>query len=89
MKQFLKFKKPDGPEDSSIGFAEPLLLSAAMLAQLLSVSTATIWRLRAAGKLPRPLNSLGKQLLRWDADEIRRWVAAGMPDMKTWEESET
>jgi predicted DNA-binding transcriptional regulator AlpA len=63
----------------------PLLLSAADLAALLRVSTATLWRLRAAGKLPRPLDALGRQLLRWNADEIRRWVRAGMPDLKTWE----
>ena len=64
---------------------QPLLLSAADLAQLLRVSVPTIWRLRAAGKLPRPLDALGKQLVRWDADEIRRWVKAGMPDLKSWE----
>lgn len=63
----------------------PLLLSARDLAHLLRVSTATIWRLRAAGKLPRPLDSLGKQLLRWDASEVQRWVQAGMPDLKTWQ----
>jgi predicted DNA-binding transcriptional regulator AlpA len=63
----------------------PLLLSAADLAQLLRVSVPTIWRLRAAGKLPRPLDTLGKQLGRWNTDEIRRWVTAGMPNLKTWE----
>jgi predicted DNA-binding transcriptional regulator AlpA len=46
---------------------------------------ATFWRLRAAGKLPRPIASLGAQLLRWRAEEIRRWVEAGAPDLKTWE----
>jgi predicted DNA-binding transcriptional regulator AlpA len=65
------------PASLAAGVA-PLLLSATDLAQLLRVSVATVWRLRAAGKLPRPLTALGKQLVRWDADEVRRWVAAGM-----------
>lgn len=64
---------------------QPLLLSAEDLGQLLRISVATIWRKRAAGKLPRPLDALGKQLIRWDATEIRRWIEAKMPDLKTWE----
>jgi predicted DNA-binding transcriptional regulator AlpA len=63
-----------------------LLFSASDLAEILRVSKPTIWRLRAAGKLPRPLDALGSQLLRWDADEIRRWIAAKMPDLETWTE---
>lgn len=63
-----------------------MLLSARDLALMLRVSTATVWRLRAAGKLPRPLDALGKQLLRWNAGEIQRWIDAGMPDLRTWEQ---
>lgn len=72
------------PAKRSAAELAPLLLSAADLAQLLRVSVPTIWRLRAAGKLPRPLDALGKQLIRWDADEVRRWIVAKMPDLKTW-----
>jgi excisionase family DNA binding protein len=64
---------------------EPLLLSAADLAELLRVSVATVWRLRAAGKLPRPSTALGKQLVRWNREEIDRWVALGCPPLATWE----
>jgi len=64
----------------------PLLYSAKDLAGLLRVSVPTIWRLRAAGKLPRPLDALGGQLLRWRADEIAEWVRAGMPALDVWEE---
>jgi predicted DNA-binding transcriptional regulator AlpA len=73
------------PANRPTSVLQPLLLSAADLAELLRVSTATIWRLRAASKLPRPLDALGRQLVRWNADEIGRWVKAGMPDLKTWE----
>lgn len=61
----------------------PLVFILDDLCQLLQTSTATLHRLKAAGKLPAPLR-LGGQL-RWDADEIREWVAAGMPDQKRWE----
>jgi predicted DNA-binding transcriptional regulator AlpA len=45
----------------------------------------TLWRLKAAGKLPRPLHSLGRQLVRWDVAEVKCWLAAGMPALKEWE----
>jgi len=64
---------------------EPLLLSAADLAQLLRVSTATIWRLRSAGKLPRPSAALGSQLVRWDFTDVKAWQKAGMPCLRDWE----
>jgi predicted DNA-binding transcriptional regulator AlpA len=63
---------------------EPLLTAGDFMA-VLRVSSATFWRLRSAGKLPRPITSLGAQLLRWLAEEVRRWIATGMPDLKTWE----
>src|SRR5579884_1877464 len=71
---------PDRPD-----VGPPLLLTAADLAELLQVSEATIWRLRAKGLLPRPLDALGKQLLRWDAEDFRAWVRDGMPPLKAWE----
>lgn len=64
---------------------EPLLLTVGDLAELLRVSEATIWRLRAKGRLPRPLDALGKQLVRWEAEDVRAWVRAGMPALKHWE----
>lgn len=74
-----------GPAETPAPALPPLLLSAPDLAQLLRVSVATVWRLRAAGKLPRPSTALGRQLLRWDRREVEVWVTAGMPDLKTWE----
>ena len=61
-----------------------LLYSAANLAEIFRVSKPTIWRLRAASKLPRRLDALGQQLLSWDADEIHHWIAAKMLDLETW-----
>ena len=60
-----------------------LLLTAERLARLLDVSKRTLWRLRSAGKLPRPVQLGGS--LRWRADEVSAWVAAGCPDLRDWE----
>jgi predicted DNA-binding transcriptional regulator AlpA len=62
---------------------EPLTVPAAVAGPLCGVSEATWWRLRSAGKCPRPLKVGGKTL--WRTAELRAWVAAGMPDRKTWE----
>lgn len=64
---------------------EPSLLAAKDFARLLRVSKATFCRLKSAGKLPRPLDSLGQQLLRWRLDEVRTWIEAGMVPLAEWE----
>jgi predicted DNA-binding transcriptional regulator AlpA len=61
----------------------PLVYGVNDLCELLQISGATLHRLKAAGKLPASRRLGG--LLRWEADEIREWVAAGMPDQKRWE----
>lgn len=62
---------------------EQLVYDTADLCHVLRISVATLHRLKAAGKLPRA-RKLGSQL-RWEASEIREWVAAGMPDLQRWE----
>lgn len=59
------------------GRDEPLLLRAQELARLLSISLRTLWRLHSSGSLPRPMR-LGAAV-RWRADEIKQWIAAGCP----------
>ena len=56
---------------------EPVLLSANNVAQMLQVSTRTLWRLLAAGKLINPVK-LGRSV-RWRKDELMQWIAAGCP----------
>jgi predicted DNA-binding transcriptional regulator AlpA len=60
---------------------EPLL-SMKDLAVILQVSVATVERMRAAGKLPESLACGGQ--VRWQASEIRDWIAAGMPSGQHW-----
>jgi len=56
----------------------PLLLSVRTLAKRLGLSVRTLWRLRNAGREPKPVRMGGS--VRWSADEIDGWVAAGCPD---------
>jgi len=74
-----QFEPVPGQQTSAV---PPLLFDTADLCAVLRISKATIHRLLAAGKLPKPLRLAG---LKWRADEIRRWCDAGMPDCKTWE----
>jgi predicted DNA-binding transcriptional regulator AlpA len=55
--------------------AEPLLLTAAQVAQLLQISLRTLWRLRSGRKVPLPVN-LGASV-RWRRKEVLEWVANG------------
>ncbi len=59
------------------------LLNAKSLGQLLALSKRQIFRLSSCGKIPSPLKIGGS--VRWSADEISNWMAAGAPDRKTWE----
>ena len=54
-----------------------LLLAADRVAELLDISTRTLWRLRAARKLPSPVKIGGS--VRWRAKEIENWIEAGCP----------
>jgi excisionase family DNA binding protein len=54
-----------------------VLLPASHVAKLLKVSTRTLWRLVAAGKLVRPIK-IGRSV-RWRKDELMQWISAGCP----------
>src|SRR4051794_28091545 len=58
--------------------AEPLLVNATDVAKMLSISKTTLWRLRASGRLPRPIRLGGS--IRWRVTEIRSWIEKGHPD---------
>jgi prophage regulatory protein len=61
------------------------LLNAKTFGLRLSLSKRQIFRLNSCGKIPSPLRIGGA--VRWDAGEISRWLAAGAPDRKTWEQT--
>jgi len=60
-----------------------LLLKAQELAEMLSVSTRHIWRMKASGKLPRAIE-IGK-CVRWKLLDISNWLSMGCPSMKEFE----
>ena len=53
-----------------------VLIDAAELARMLSVSKPTIWRMRDDGKLP-PAIALTSQCVRWRRDSVLSWINAG------------
>jgi predicted DNA-binding transcriptional regulator AlpA len=57
---------------------EPLLLDAKSAAALCSVSRATWWAWLRTGRCPPPIR-IGERVVRWSAETIRQWVAAGCP----------
>ena len=57
------------------------LLDVQAVAATLGCSPRTVYRLSDAGKLPRPVR-LGS-LVRWRADELRQWINAGCPAVRS------
>ena len=55
-----------------------VLIDAAELARMLSISKPSIWRLKEAGKLP-PAIALTSQCIRGRRSDIEAWLAAGCP----------
>ena len=53
------------------------LLSAKELAGKLLLSARTVWRLRSAGRLPKPVQVGGS--IRWRLSDINQWVELGCP----------
>lgn len=58
-------------------------LTAKHLAQMLSLSPRSIWRLKAMGKIPRPVKIGGA--IRWSSQSITSWQEKGCPDQKTFQ----
>jgi hypothetical protein len=85
MPDTLPLRSVEAPsEPKAVG---PLLLlyDSSDMCAVLRIGLATLHRLKAGGRLPRARKLAG---LKWDADEVRRWVVAGMPPLKEWEPME-
>ena len=59
---------------------EVRLLDVHAVAQLLSCSTRHVYRLADSGQMPRP-RKLGA-LVRWDRQELEKWLADGCPQCR-------
>jgi predicted DNA-binding transcriptional regulator AlpA len=79
----LPLRSLDPPAATAAADLAPLVVDAARLAPLLTVSVRTVRTWDAAGKLPAPVRIGGRVV--WRFDEIRAWLDAGAPDRSTWE----
>lgn len=64
---------------SETAVIEPVALSASQVAQMLGVSTRSVWRMLASGELPQP-RQVG-QRKRWDKAELLDWWR-GQPEAR-------
>ncbi len=55
----------------------PLMMTAEELAGTLCVSKRQVWRLKAKGDIPKPVN-IGRSV-RWRRSDILEWIAKGCP----------
>ena len=62
---------------------KPQLLNAKELGAMLHVSQRHVWRMKAAGKLPRPVK-VG-ECMRWSQSDIEAWIEMGTPSQKQFE----
>ena len=73
------------PRKSTVGSSTgvPILLDAEEVGLILNLSRATVYRLNAEGRLPRPVH-LGRST-RWRREELVQWVQIGCPSRERWE----
>jgi predicted DNA-binding transcriptional regulator AlpA len=76
-----------GRPKSLAASVEPLLVPASDAARMCGLSEASWYRLKAAGKVPLPVRLGGRVF--WRLDELRRWCAAGCPDLRNWQALES
>ena len=55
----------------------PPMLSADELAEWLKISKRTVWRLKSAGAIPKPVK-IGRSV-RWQRTEVAAWLDKGCP----------
>lgn len=59
------------------------MIDAKGLATMLSVSKRQVFRLNSSGRIPAPVRIGGA--VRWSAEEVSAWLAAGAPHRKAWD----
>lgn len=58
-----------------------MLLTVKDVAEMLQLSTRTVWRMSERGEIPTPVN-LGR-CVRWNCAEIMAWIGSGCKHLKT------
>ncbi|MBW2605328.1 MAG: helix-turn-helix domain-containing protein [Deltaproteobacteria bacterium] len=66
---------------------KPQLIRARELAAILHVSQRHVWRMKAAGKLPKAVE-IG-ECTRWSLNDIEAWIEMGCPSRRQFEAHES
>ena len=66
-------KRPDSVDPSQSGGEVAALLTVKQVGELLHVHPRTVWRMSAAGQIPRPI-TLSKKIVRWRLSEMRSFL---------------
>jgi len=56
---------------------DPVLITAEELAEMLRISTRTLWRQLSAGQLIEPVRIGGST--RWPLEKVHQWIEEGCP----------
>ena len=80
--------RPSFPYRYPIPAVESLLIDARTLARVLSVSLRTLHTMRRSSRLPLRTVRLARYV-RFDRNEVERWIAAGCPGAARWHEINT
>jgi predicted DNA-binding transcriptional regulator AlpA len=59
------------------------ILTPTRFAARLSVSRSQFFKMASSGKLPAPAR-LSERTVRWSAEEVAKWIAAGCPVRDKW-----
>jgi predicted DNA-binding transcriptional regulator AlpA len=64
-------------ESSDGAFNVPTLMTVEQLAKLIQKSVRSVWRMRSAGQVPKPVKLGGG--VRWRVQDIELWIEQGCP----------
>lgn len=67
---------------------QPVLIGIREMMAMTGLGRSTLDRMKAAAKLPKHV-AVSCTLHRWYRQEILDWIAAGLPDQRTWEATKT
>lgn len=63
----------------------PQFVTPADLAAMIKIGRSTLYGLKAAGQLPRPVKLGNCDCVRWRLSDIERWIELGCPSMERFE----
>ncbi|MCR4414122.1 MAG: AlpA family phage regulatory protein [Thermoguttaceae bacterium] len=72
------------PMDAGLDEEDRLLIDTKQAAQLLHVSTRTLFKMYKQKLMPEPIR-LGGRFVRWSLEELREWVKHGCPPRREWQ----